>query len=141
MATFAELAGTTPPGNIDSFSIVPTLLRSQNHAGRAVANVGRPQGQHRVLYFEFHENGFSQAVILDGKWKGIRLKRVDAPIQIYDLQLDPAEKRDVADSNPSVVKHVELLFRSERTESTLWPIKEPPVEPRQNQAARNRTNS
>ncbi|HEX7861915.1 MAG TPA: arylsulfatase [Verrucomicrobiae bacterium] len=141
MSTFAVLAGTTPPENLDSISIVPTLLRSRNHAGRAVANVGRAQPEHRFLYFEFHEGGFSQAVILDGRWKGIRLKRLDAPIQLYDLQLDPAEKRDIAASNHSVVKHVELLFRRERTDSPLWPIKEPPAERPENQATRNRRNS
>jgi arylsulfatase A-like enzyme len=124
MATFAELAGATPPENIDSISIVPTLLRSRSHAGRSTPARVRPQLQHRYLYFEFHEGGFSQAVIIDGRWKAIRMKRLDAPIQVYDLQVDPGEVTDVAPSHHSVVQHADLLFRTARTDSKLWPIKE-----------------
>jgi arylsulfatase A-like enzyme len=124
MATFAELAGTTAPANIDSLSIVPTLLR-RAAAGRAIAPGSRPQPQHRHLYWEFHEAGFSQAVLIGGRWKGIRMKRLDAPIQLYDLHTDPAEKRDIAASHPVLVRQVEQLFQTERSDSPLWPIKEP----------------
>ena len=128
MATFAELAGATPPESLDSISIVPTLLRPRTHGGRATSLVGRAQPDHNHLYFEFHEGGFSQAVIIGGRWKGIRMKRLDAPIELYDLHTDEGEQRNVAESHPSIVKHVELLFRTERTDSPLWPIKEPPAE-------------
>ena len=87
----------------------------------------RPQPQHRQLYWEFHEAGFSQGVLLHGRWKGIRLKRRDAPIQLYDLHTDPAEKANVAATHPVIVKQIELLFESERTDSPLWPIKEAPL--------------
>ncbi|HVK59612.1 MAG TPA: arylsulfatase [Candidatus Kapabacteria bacterium] len=130
MATFSELAGATSPKNIDSISIVPTLLRPRTHGGRAVSNVGPAQRHHHHLYFEFHEGGFSQAVILDGRWKGIRMKRLDAPIQIYDLHTDPGETRDLAATHLSVLKEVELLFRTERTDSPLWPVKEAPLTPK-----------
>ena len=56
------------------------------------------------------------------------MKRLDAPIELYDLHTDIGEKRNVAESHPSIVKHVELLFRTERTDSPLWPIKEAPAE-------------
>ncbi|HAB18485.1 MAG TPA: N-acetylgalactosamine-6-sulfatase, partial [Verrucomicrobiales bacterium] len=77
MATAADLAGTQPPAGLDSISLVPTLT-------------GRPrnQRQHDYLYWEFHESGFSQAVLIDQRWKAIRLKTVDAPIQLYDLPTD-----------------------------------------------------
>jgi len=128
MATFAELAGADVPKKLDSISITPTLLRPRLQAGRATPAMTRPQAEHRHLYFEFHEGGFSQAVIIGGRWKGIRMKRLDASIEIYDLDTDPGEERNIADTVPSVVKHVELLFRTERTESPLWPIKEAPIE-------------
>ena len=126
MTTFAELAGATAPEKLDSISIVPTLFRPRPPAGRATPALSPPQLEHHHLYFEFHEGGFSQAVIIDGRWKGIRMKRLNAPIQLYDLQIDPTEKNDVAASHPSVVQHVALLFRTERTDSALWPIKEAP---------------
>jgi len=124
MATFADLTGTTPPQNLDSISIAPSLFRRPAPPGRAPLPRSLPQPKHRHLYFEFHEGGFSQAVLIDGRWKGIRLKRLDAPIQIYDLRIDPGEERDIAQSNPVLVKQVELLFRTERADSPLWPIKE-----------------
>jgi arylsulfatase A-like enzyme len=124
MATFAEIAGVAPPQSIDSISIAPTLLRPRAHAGRATRSLTRSQAQHRYLYFEFHEGGFSQAVIIDGRWKAIRMKRRDAPIELYDMQVDPAEETNVAVSHPSVTRQADMVFRTERTESTLWPIRE-----------------
>jgi arylsulfatase A-like enzyme len=127
MATFADLTGATPPKDIDSISIAPTLLRRPAPVGRAIPTRSRPQSQHPHLYWEFHEGGFSQAVLIAGRWKGIRMKRLDAGIQLYDLETDPGEERDIAKSNPVLVKQVEFLFRSERTDSALWPIKEAPL--------------
>ena len=140
MTTFAELAGADAPKKLDSISIVPTLLKPRLQAGRATPAMTRAQPEHRHLYFEFHEGGFSQAVILGGRWKGIRMKRLDAPIEIYDLHTDPGEERNIADSVPSVVKHVELLFRTERTDSPLWPVKEAPIKdpPAEKPAAKKR---
>ena len=128
MATFAELAGTTAPEEIDSFSIVPTLLRRPVPTGRATVVQNRSQSVHPHLYWEFHESGFSQAVLLGTRWKGIRLKRLDMPIQLYDLHTDPAEKTDVAADYPVIVKRIALLLQTERTDSSLWPIKEAPEE-------------
>jgi len=129
MATFAELSGTTAPKNVDSVSIVPTLLRRPATAeGRGTAAQNRLQPAHPHLYWEFHENGFSQAVLLGTRWKGIRLKRLDSPIQLYDLSTDPSEKKDVATNYPVIVKKIALLFQTERSDSPLWPIKEAPAE-------------
>lgn len=138
MATFAELAGVAAPEKIDSISIVPTLLRPRTQGGRATAAMAKPQRQHRYIYFEFHEGGFSQAVIMDGRWKAIRMKRLDAPIEIYDMQVDPGETRDVAAKHPSLVKQAELVFRTERTDSPLWPIREAAKE---RSAARNQNGN
>jgi hypothetical protein len=66
------------------------------------------------------------------------MKRLDAPIEIYDLHTDPAEQHNIAESHPSILKHVELLFRMERTDSPLWPIKEAPKEGQRKAPARNR---
>jgi arylsulfatase A-like enzyme len=127
MATFADLGGATPPENIDSISILPTLLRRRVPSGKAMALRTQPQPEHAHVYWEFHEDGFSQAVLIHGRWKGIRLKRLDAPIQLYDLQTDPGERNNIAAARPVLVKQVDFLFRTERTDSPLWPIKETPL--------------
>jgi len=87
MTTLSELAGGRPPAALDSLSLVPTLL------GRGV------QAKHEHLYWEFHEGGFSQAVLLEGRWKGIRLKSPAAPIQLFDLASDIGETNDLAAGN------------------------------------------
>jgi arylsulfatase A-like enzyme len=76
-----------------------------------------------VLYWEFHEGGFSQAVLLDGRWKAIRLKSRRAPIELYDLHADLGEEKDLAAAEPAVVERVRVAFEKERTDSPEWPIK------------------
>ncbi len=79
MATFAELGGTKPPASVDSLSLVPTLLDRG------------AQLKHDFLYWEFYEGGVSQAVLLDGHWKGIRDHNIMAVIRLFDLASDLAE--------------------------------------------------
>lgn len=115
MATFAELAGARPPENIDSLSIVPTLF------GQA-----RRQNRHEYLYWEFYEGGVSQAVLLAGRWKGIRLQRTTAPIQLYDLTNDIAEKNDLAAEHPARVERIARIMTDAHVDNEHWKIVEPP---------------
>lgn len=115
MATAAELAGTKVPQGLDSLSLVPTLLGK-----------GR-QRQHRFLYWEFYEKGVSQAVLMNGRWKGIRLERTTAPVQLYDLHRDPGESSDVAAANPSQVARVLEIFRTARHDNEFWKLDQAPV--------------
>jgi arylsulfatase A-like enzyme len=122
MATFAGLAGVKAPDGLDSVSLLPTLL------GRGA------QATHEYLYWEFYESGFTQAVLLDGRWKGIRLKSPAAPIRIYDLGTDPAEATDVAAREPMLVERIGAIMRHahEDNEHWKWPASgTPPAEPRQ----------
>jgi len=115
MATFGEIAGASPPKDLDSISLVPTLL------GRGT------QRKHAYLYWEFYEGGVSQAVLLGSRFKGIRLQRVTAPIQLYDLANDVAEQTDVAASNPDITasnpditKHVADIMRQAHVDNEHW---------------------
>lgn len=117
-ATAAELAGEPAPEGLDSISFVPTLL------GRTSA-----QKKHPYLYWEFHEGGFTQGILLGERWKGIRVKRLDAPIQVYDLANDPGEEHDIAAREPERVAEFRRLFTEARTDSPIWPIKEAPLRP------------
>ena len=112
-ATFSELAGAKIPSGLDSISFVPTLMGNSGD-----------QKKHDYLYWEFHERGFTQAVLIDGQWKGIRIGRLDAPIELYDVQRDVGEKNNVAEENPEVVARVKKLFNEAREENEFWPIRE-----------------
>jgi len=117
MATFAELAGAVPPTDIDSLSIVPTLLGNKSK-----------QKEHRFLYWEFHERGFSQAILLNGRWKGIRTLRRDNPIQLFDLKNDISEQHDVASKYPDIVNEIRVLMEIARYDNPDWQPKDAPVQ-------------
>lgn len=109
MATAAELAGTEVPDGCDSISFVPTLL-------------GRPakQQSHEFLYWEFHERGFTQAALYQGRWKGIRSGNPDAPVVLYDLKHDIAEKTNVAAGHPEIAAKIGAYLKTARTPSPDW---------------------
>ncbi|HUR59866.1 MAG TPA: arylsulfatase [Opitutaceae bacterium] len=115
MATWSELAGAKPPAKLDSNSIVPTLL------GRGT------QAKHEYLYWEFYEQGVSQAVLLDGRWKAMRLRTRTAPLQVFDLQNDLAEKTDVSAQNPAIAARAEEVMRTARFDNEHWKLTAPPA--------------
>jgi arylsulfatase A-like enzyme len=114
-ATFSALAGAPAPQHTDGISLLPTLTGRQG------------QREHASLYWEFHANGASQAVRM-GRWKGIRnevVRRPDAPIELYDLAVDPSETKDVAAAHPDIVKRIAELMQSSRTPAVLpqWSLR------------------
>lgn len=115
LPAFAALAGAKDlPKNLDGTSTLGAILM-----GAKVERTVRP-----VLYWEFHEGGFSQAVLMDERWKAIRLKRRDAPIAIYDTEADPNESKDLSGERKDLVDRARALFTSERSESPDWPIRD-----------------
>ena len=84
LPTFADVAGAKPPSGLDGMSMARALR-------------GEVQESQQVLYWEFHERGFQQAVRM-GRWKAVRLKN-GAPLELYDLQTDRNEEREVAAAN------------------------------------------
>jgi arylsulfatase A-like enzyme len=111
LPTLAELTGQSPPSGPDGVSILPALLE-----GKVV--------DHPPLYFEFHERGFEQAARI-GDWKAVR-HGPKLPVELYDLKTDFSERNDAADRNPEVVKRFEEYFKTARTDSATWPIRERP---------------
>ncbi len=109
LPTVAVLVKIAPPKGIDGISFLPTLV---GQAGE--------QKKHDYLYWEFHEKGPSQAVRL-GAWKGIR-PAPGKPVQLYNLESDPAEKKDVASQNVFLIRRVERIFSEARTPSSKWPL-------------------
>jgi arylsulfatase A-like enzyme len=112
MATALELAGATPPANLDSISFAPALLGKH-----------RRQLRHEWLYFEFHEGGFKSAAIRDGRWKGIRKGTTNAPIDLYDLKRDIGETNNLTGKHPDLVARIARYLDTARTDSADWPVK------------------
>ncbi len=111
MATACELSGAALPPKCDSLSFVPAML-------------GQPeQKQHEFLYWEFHENGFSQAALMNGRWKGIRGKKTGGPLVVYDLESDIGEKMNVAAKYPEVAAKLNAYLDTARTDAPDWPAK------------------
>ncbi len=108
MATAAELAKANIPEKVDSISIVPTLM------GRS------EQPKHEFLYWEFHEGGFKQAALYQGRWKGIRTGNPNAKISLYDQQNDIAESKNVADQYPEIADKIGKYLATARSESPDW---------------------
>ncbi len=109
MATAAELAHAKMPADCDSISFVPTLL-------------GKPEDQkeHEFLYWEFHEGGFKQAALYQGRWKGIRSGSPDAPVELYDQQTDIAETKNVAAEHPEIAERIGRYLANARIPSPDW---------------------
>jgi arylsulfatase A-like enzyme len=109
MATAADLGHARAPRNRDSISFAPTLL-GESHAQR----------QHEFLYWEFHEGGFKQAALYQGRWKGIRSGSPDAPVVLYDRQKDSAENENVAAQHPDIAEKIGAYLKTARSESADW---------------------
>ena len=111
--TINEIAGVKTANQTDGISFVNALQ-------------GKKQVNHNLLYWEFYEGGFKQA-ILQNNWKAIRFYKGKTPIrtELFDLSADKGETINIADENEPKVKLLEALMDKERTTSTnpLFQIK------------------
>lgn len=97
MPTFAEIAGATV-SQTDGLSFLPVLQ-------------GKPQPEHKYLYWEYPENGGSKA-IRSGDWKGYipDIKKGNTQMSLYNLKDDPNELHDIATEHPNIVKQLEQMM-------------------------------
>ncbi|MCX7818802.1 MAG: arylsulfatase [Kiritimatiellae bacterium] len=114
LPTFAELAGVPPEavGATDGRSIA-ALLR------------GGPAPERPYFYWELHEGTSLQAARF-GRWKAVR-NGPSAPVELYDLESDPGESRDLASAHPELVRRAEEIFREAHRPDPAWPLRDGPL--------------
>jgi arylsulfatase A-like enzyme len=114
--TVAELAGVTPPGNLDldGISLVPTLLSSTS------ARPSQSQRQHDSFYWE---DPRSQAVRI-GDWKAIRPAPA-RPFELYNLADDLEERHDVAERFPEILAKLKAKAEAEHVPEVVGQVLDP----------------
>jgi len=105
LATLSEISGDPSVEETDGLSFLPTLL-------------GREQEEkHGFLLWDFAGYG-GQIAVRMGKWKAVKSdlrKNPDAPFQLYDLEQDPSEQRDLAAKRPDILVQIEEILSRERS--------------------------
>lgn len=109
--TFLEIAKVKNKQFIDGISVIPTLL-------------GKPQTQHSYLYWELSEAGSKQAIRV-GDWKAVKLKvstNANAPVELYNIKLDPFEQNNLAVKEPAMAAKLDSMITKAHTYNKDWPL-------------------
>ena len=96
LPTACELAGVEP-AETDGISYLPTLL-------------GRPQKRHELLYWQYKGKQAGR----HGKWKVVR-SGPQRPLELYDLEADVGETKDLAAERTAVVARIEILLANAKS--------------------------
>lgn len=103
MPTLAEVAGAQQhlPKQIDGLSFVPTLLGQTGQ-----------QKSHEYLYWESagQKQDITQQAARWGNWKAVR-NQPKAKFELYNLQSDIGEERNLANEKPEIMQRIEAICR------------------------------
>jgi len=98
MPTIAAACGATLPGDrvIDGVNLLPAME-------------GKSDVPVRATFMQWHRGDapvrYRNYAVMEGKWKLTRPTE-EAADELYDLEADPSEKRDVAAANPVTVRRL-----------------------------------
>lgn len=107
LPTVAQIVNKEPPTDIDGISFLPTLI-------------GQSQPEHDYLYWEFPAYTGQQAV-RKNNWKAIRKNILNGnlDIELYNLDEDLEELRDVASEHPKILAEMQSIMRTAHTEAAI----------------------
>ncbi len=112
LPTIADMTGADMNGiTSEGFSLMPTLTGDTAE-----------QKQHVYYYWEFHENKYSDQAVRLGEWKAVR-HDPDRPMELYNLKTDPVENYNVSFDHPEIVKNMEVIMDTARTDNPYFPLK------------------
>ena len=111
MSTIAEVVGVEVPEQSNGISFLPILL---NKSGN----------KRDFLNWEYHMHSmdsveFRQACRI-GNMKGVRYG-AKSPTELYDLNIDIAETKNIANEYPELVRRMEKIFKEERSDNEHYP--------------------
>jgi len=112
MPTICDIIRASQPSSTDGISLLPTLLAKDQSE------------KHDYLYWEIPEYGGQQAVRI-GQYKAIRknIFKDNMELELYDLDTDIQEMKNVADQFPDIVRHVEEVMENEHRPSEIQKFK------------------
>ena len=113
LPTFCEITGQNIPPDTDGISFLPTLTQKK-------------QTSHDYLYWEFPAYKGQQAVRM-GKWKAIRRNIFEGnmEIELYDLEEDIREEKNIADQHPEIVEKIGIIMKTAHQPASIERFKIP----------------
>jgi arylsulfatase A-like enzyme len=113
LATLAELTNQKIPPT-DGISFLPSLFKREN------------QKQHEYLYFEFPEKSGQIAIRLNNikAVKSNLKKNKNAPWEMYDLETDPNETKDISQKHPELIPQLDAIVKKEHQKAKIkeWEV-------------------
>lgn len=134
-AAFAWWPGTVPAGRVDSqpwafWDVMPTFVElsgvkvpeGYETDGKSLVSYlkGEDAPERDYFYWELHPGTPIQAARF-GNWKAVR-NGIKKPIEIYDLQQDSAESKNLAASRPDLVTKAQAIFLEAHRSDPNWPL-------------------
>lgn len=115
----------TPIASYDAFATLAEVAGKKANPQDGISYLGllvsQPCKHHDYLYFEYPEATPMQAVIM-GSWKLVRpnLNKSIEKVELYDLENDSAEAKDVSQHHPDIVlKGLRILNTQHRTDKNF----------------------
>jgi len=110
MPTFVEMSGATAPKGYETNGL---SLLDYLKGGKA------PDREY--FYWELHAGDGAAQAARWGDWKAVR-NGVTKAIEIYDLNEDPGESNDLAESKTDLVARAEQIFEEAHHPNPSWPL-------------------
>lgn len=114
MATLVDVAGAKYPAEWNGQKIAP-----MEGVSLRPALAGEPLSRSAPIFFEHEGN----RAVRDGKWKLVSLFK--GPWELYDMQLDRTELKDLSKEHPDIVARLSAQYDAwaKRTHVDPWPAR------------------